>query len=136
GFVDLTPSVSASLSCPACGGAFGAPAPYPGAHDHASTLTFEAIVACGRCGLGMALPRYSQPELDAFYAHGAYWDATVGRSRTQALHERNQSRHRVARASQALPPDARLRVLDVGAGHGWTAYWLGCGHRSVGTFDF
>jgi len=129
--------VSELPPCPACGGAFGVPGPYPGAAAHASALRFEAIVECGTCGLGMALPAYAQKELDAFYSAGEYWNEAVGRSQAQVLHERNQCRHRVERVIPALPATTTLRVLDVGAGHGWTSYWL---ERSfpgrVRDFDF
>lgn len=113
--------MSAPPSCPACGGAFGPRLPYPGADAHAAVLRFESIVECARCGLGMALPLYAQPELDAFYSGGAYWNDAVGHSRAQALHERNQCRHRVRHVLKALPQGTQPRVLDVGAGHGWTA---------------
>lgn len=129
--------MSALPPCPACGGEFGARSAYPGAHAHASVLRFEAIVECVRCGLGMALPRYPQPELDAFYSGGAYWNDAVGHSRAQALHERNQCRHRVRHVMSALPQGTQPRVLDVGAGHGWTADFLE--HRSAAgphSFDF
>ena len=129
--------MSALPPCPACGGAFGAHTPYPGADAHASVLRFEAIVECGTCALGMALPLYPQSALDAYYAGGAYWNDAVGHSRAQALHERNQCRHRVRHVLCALPADTRPRVLDVGAGHGWTADFF---DRLSGvpprTFDF
>ena len=113
-----------SPACPACGGSFGTRVPYPASHDARFALRFEEIEICGKCGLGAALPRYAQTELDSFYAAGTYWNDTVGRSSAQRLHERNQCRHRVERAALRLSRRAGLRVLDVGAGHGWTAYWL------------
>ncbi|OGA23530.1 MAG: hypothetical protein A3I02_17020 [Betaproteobacteria bacterium RIFCSPLOWO2_02_FULL_67_26] len=111
-------------ACPACGGAFGERIPYPGAQAGRFSLHFEHIGVCAGCGLGMALPRHTQAELDAFYADGSYWSDAVGRSRGQSFHERNQCRHRVARALGVLGNASALRVLDVGAGHGWTAHWL------------
>lgn len=91
---------------------------------HAAALSFEHIVECGACGLGMALPRYAQSALDKFYAGGAYWNDAVGHSRPQVLHEGNQCRHRVRHVMEALQPGARPNVLDVGAGHGWTGDFL------------
>jgi 2-polyprenyl-3-methyl-5-hydroxy-6-metoxy-1,4-benzoquinol methylase len=111
-------------TCPACGAAFGERVPYPGPAQGRYALHFSEIALCPRCGLGAALPRRPQSELDAFYAAGTYWDEAVGRSAAQMLHERNQCRHRVTRALAALEAVSRLRVLDVGAGHAWTAYWI------------
>lgn len=85
----------------------------------------------------MALPHPSQAELDAFYAAGSYWGDAVRRSRAQSFHERNQCRHRVARALRALGRPSALRVLDVGAGHGWTMHWLEqLAPGAVAAFDF
>ena len=98
--------------------------PYPSPRHAQFTLRFDDIATCGTCGLGAALPAYSQAALDAFYAAGTYWNEAVGRSGAQRLHERNQCRHRVERALRRLNKRSQLRVLDVGAGHGWTAYWL------------
>ena len=127
----------ADTACPACGGAFGERIPYPGAQPGRFSLSFDQIAICAGCGLGMALPRHSQTDLDAFYATGSYWGYAVGRSRAQSFHERNQCRHRVTRALRALRGASALRVLDVGAGHGWTAYWLErLAPGAVAAFDF
>ena len=83
----------------------------------------------------MALPQYTQNALDAFYARGTYWSEAVGRSNVQSLHERNQCRHRVQRALEVLGSRPQLRVLDVGAGHGWTLYWLDR-LDALASFDF
>jgi N-acetylglucosaminyldiphosphoundecaprenol N-acetyl-beta-D-mannosaminyltransferase len=127
----------AVAACPACGGAFGERIPYPGAQAGRYSLSFGQIAVCAGCGLGMALPRHTQAELDAFYATGSYWSDAVGRTRSQNFHERNQCRHRVARALGALGKASALRVLDVGAGHGWTAHWLErLAPGAVAAFDF
>lgn len=124
-------------ACPACGGAFGERVPYPGAQPGRFSLRFDQIAVCAGCGLGMALPWRSQADLDAFYATGSYWSDAVGRSRAQSFHERNQCRHRVAHALRALGNASALRVLDVGAGHGWTAHWLErLAPGAVAAFDF
>lgn len=85
----------------------------------------------------MALPLYTQPALDAFYSGGAYWNDAVGHSRAQSLHERNQCRHRVRHVLGALRVETRPRVLDVGAGHGWTAdFFDRLGGVPPQSFDF
>lgn len=124
--------VSELSLCPACGGTFATRIPYPNQGSRRFTLHFTEIALCRDCNLGMALPAYSQAELDAFYSGGTYWNEAVGRSRPQVLHERNQCRHRVRHALHALGGRSGLRVLDIGAGHGWTAYWLD--QASAGTF--
>lgn len=123
--------------CPACGAAFDTRSPYPGPPAGRYTLHFSEIAVCAQCGLGMALPAHTQAALDAFYAAGTYWNEAVGRSSAQVLHERNQCRHRVAHALRAHERGTALRVLDIGAGHGWTAHWLERESRAtLAAFDF
>ena len=107
--------------CIACGGASFTAAPYPADGAPEASIRFESIRLCTACGLGQALPEYPQDALDAFYADGRYWGDTVARDRRQVLHERNQCRHRVAAVRPLLAAGDTLRVLDVGAGHGWIA---------------
>lgn len=73
------------------------------------------------CGLGVAEPRASQADLDAYYASGAYWHASAG-SKAQLAHERNQSRHRVLCCLSYFARGGA--VADIGAGHGAIAEWL------------
>lgn len=121
--------------CPACGSTFSGRVAYP--RRASVPLDFSGIELCSGCGLGMAVPRHTQSALDAFYASGAYWTDTVGASRMQTLHERNQCRHRVELALEHMPRRTQLRVLDVGAGHGWTAYWLDrLAGAAIASFDF
>jgi SAM-dependent methyltransferase len=115
--------IAALPACPACEAAFGARTTYPGPPQR-YTLHFSEIAVCPQCGLGMAVPAYPQSALDAFYAAGIYWNEAVGRSAAQVLHERNQCRHRVLHVLRALGRASQLRVLDIGAGHGWTGHWL------------
>lgn len=107
--------------CIACGGTSFSAAPYPADGTPVAPIRFESIRVCSACGLGQALPEYPQKALDAFYADGRYWGDTVARDRRQVLHERNQCRHRVAAVAPLLATGDTLRVLDVGAGHGWIA---------------
>lgn len=108
-------------NCPVCGGRIVATIPYPGHGGTTAALHFESIGICDNCGLGVAEPRPSQSDLDAYYVSGAYWGASAG-SNAQLAHERNQARHRVlhclAHFAQGGP------VADVGAGHGTIAEWL------------
>lgn len=110
--------------CAACGTAFDRRIAYPRSTTDALPLAFDEIALCPGCGIGMALPRHEQAELDAYYAGGAYWSETVGDSRMQRFHERNQCRHRVRLALDLVRGRRGLRALDVGAGHGWTRHWL------------
>jgi 2-polyprenyl-3-methyl-5-hydroxy-6-metoxy-1,4-benzoquinol methylase len=107
--------------CPVCGGRISSAVPYPDSNRTLASLRFESIAICAECGLGVADPRPSQRDLDAYYASGAYWHASAG-SKAQLAHERNQGRHRVLRC---LPHFAKGgSVADVGAGHGAIAEWL------------
>jgi len=110
-----------AAACIACGGTAFTAVSYPAAGAPAAPIRFDSIRVCTGCGLGQALPEYPQAALDAFYADGRYWGDTVARDRRQVLHERNQCRHRVAAVQPLLPAGGALRVLDVGAGHGWIA---------------
>ncbi|MEO7775003.1 MAG: methyltransferase domain-containing protein [Steroidobacteraceae bacterium] len=65
----------------------------------------------------------AQPELDAFYRSGAFWDAT-GNHPAQRAHENVQAQLRVQHCIPHLQGDRPLRVLDIGAGHGCIADWL------------
>lgn len=107
--------------CPLCGGVAAEPLPYPGGSGRAPGLRFESIARCSGCGLGYALPQHTQAELDAFYAGGGYWHEVVTHSPQQVAHERNQCRQRVAAVMPHLRAGDSLKVLDIGAGHGWTA---------------
>lgn len=113
---------SAALdNCPLCQQAGGERQRYPAIADAKSSLKFEGIQICGNCGLGYAIPRPSQEQLDAYYSGGGYWHEVVRHNPAQVAHERNQCRHRVAVALPYLAKNGSLRVLDLGAGHGWTA---------------
>ena len=125
------------MSCVACGGNAFSALPYPAAGATDAGLRFDSIRICAGCGLGRALPSFPQSVLDAFYASGSYWASAVAPGRAQSLHAYNQCRHRVAVVLAALPASAPLRVLDVGAGQGWTADWLAkLAPQGVERFDF
>lgn len=114
----------ADNSCPLCRAPARECVEYPGATQHAILGTrFEGIALCGSCGLGIALPRFSQAALDRLYATGAYRDA-LRPGPAQRMHEKVQSKIRVSTCLPHLSGATRLRVLDVGAGHVWTATWL------------
>ncbi len=119
----------------------GAPAlrmiSYPHGSGHASPLlAFARIAICADCGLGMALPRASQATLDQFYRDGAFW-LGVGENLPQIVHERVQTNLRVLHCIPRLPIQPLLRVLDVGAGHGWGVDILdSCLPGKIQRFDF
>jgi len=107
------------MACPSCGGALGAPIPYPGAQRwQEARFAADRILFCIQCGLGAADPLPAQAALDAFYSGGGYWHA-VPDGASQSAHARNQCRHRARHAMQARSHRGRLRVLDVGAGEAW-----------------
>jgi SAM-dependent methyltransferase len=120
--------------CPACSGqAYGA-IPYAGSNRTCTALHFDSIFICERCGLGVAEPRSSQLNLDAYYASGAYWHASIG-SEAQLAHERNQGRHRVSRCLEHFADPGP--VADIGAGHGAIAEWLErLASKRVERYDF
>jgi 2-polyprenyl-3-methyl-5-hydroxy-6-metoxy-1,4-benzoquinol methylase len=113
-----------AAACIACGGNAFTNVDYPALGAAVGTIRFDSIRICAACGLGRALPHYPQSTLDVFYADGDYWGGSVGRDARQALHERNQCRHRVDIALPFVSVSGTIRALDVGAGHGWIADWL------------
>jgi len=130
----MTPAAAA---CVACGGSAFSEIKYPADGVRPTTVQFDCIRICAACGLGQALPRYPQSNLDAFYADGDYWGGLSAGDVRQALHERNQCRHRVDVALPFAPANNPLRVLDVGAGHGWISDWLDSALRGrTLTYDF
>lgn len=123
--------------CLICGGQMRDSVPYPQQNRVSGGLRFDVIERCGACGLGRAWPYPTQSCLDAFYSSGGYWHEVIPRSRAQVLHEKNQCYHRVRTCIPYLESRRNLRVLDIGAGHGWTADWL---HRlmpgGMAAFEF
>ena len=118
-------TASGASACIACGGSVFSEAPYPREGAVVSSLRFDSIRICATCGLGQALPIHSQADLDGFYARGEYRaHGSVTPDARQRLHERNQCRHRVQIALPFTRGKDPVRVLDVGAGHGWIADWL------------
>jgi len=69
------------------------------------------------------VPLPDQAVLDRFYDSGAYWQGT-GDNLLQQAHERAQSELRVRYCLARRTAQTPISVLDVGAGHGWTADWL------------
>ena len=99
-------------------------------------LCFDRIAICADCGLGMALPRPSQTTLDQFYRDGSFW-TDVGENVPQIIHERVQTSLRIMHCMPRLPIQPLLRVLDVGAGHGWGVEILdSCLPGKIQRFDF
>ncbi|MCE9640175.1 MAG: class I SAM-dependent methyltransferase [Betaproteobacteria bacterium] len=111
-------------SCPVCGASAPNEVNYPGGNTRAGqSLQFTGIAICDTCELGFALPRPPQAALDRFYASGIYW-TEVGRNLPQVMHEKAQCEQRVAACLPLIEKAQQLRVLDVGAGHGWTVDWV------------
>jgi 2-polyprenyl-3-methyl-5-hydroxy-6-metoxy-1,4-benzoquinol methylase len=122
------------VTCLLCGAAAGRRIGYPGAESvGARELELGAIAVCGKCGFGRAEPCPDQPRLDRFYASGSYWHGS--HNPYQMAHERVQAFVRVRRCMLLLPPGGALRVLDVGAGHGFIAEALERVGR-VAAYDF
>lgn len=111
--------------CPACGGEFSDLCAYPGGSaSKGQAPRFESIAICGHCGLGKALPWHDQATLDAFYASGDYWSGAVGATAVQSAHEKWQAWNRTGWVRNRIGIPNTLRVLDIGAGHGWVLRWL------------
>jgi len=107
---------------------------YPGAAAPAAqALGLDGIAVCEGCGFGRAAPCPDQARLDRFYASGSYWHGSP--NPYQMAHERVQATLRVRRCLTLLPPGGELRVLDVGAGHGFIAGSLE-GTGRVAAYDF
>lgn len=123
-----------AAGCPACGGTLEQRIAYPGAKSAAArSLGLTGIEFCSACGFGRAAPCPDQSELDRFYASGAYWHGST--NPYQMAHERVQAATRVRRCQPLLPGGGGLRVLDVGAGHGFIAQSLAPLGR-VAAYDF
>lgn len=84
------------------------------------------IARCVKCGLWRSCPRYSAAQLDDYYrarhyspereAAGAY---EAWRSRNAGVWEHNARQILKDATARGLNKDRPLRVLDVGAGHGF-----------------
>lgn len=83
------------------------------------SLKFKYINICENCSLGMASPMPSQECLDEFYASGTYWESAVSENATQIAHERSQAYWRVQSCVDLVEKKVEVRVLDIGAGHGF-----------------
>ena len=122
------------MSCLLCEAEAARSVPYPGAQSPAARqLELSKIAICATCGFGRASPCPDQATLDRFYGSGSYWHGST--NSYQLAHERVQAGMRVQRCRALLPPQAGLRVLDVGAGHGFIAEALE-GLGRVSAYDF
>jgi SAM-dependent methyltransferase len=122
------------VNCLLCGADVSLSIAYPGAEGPAAReLGLSEIAVCRRCGFGRAAPCPDQARLDRFYASGSYWHGS--HNRYQMAHERVQAEMRVSRCASLLPSGNALRVLDVGAGHGFIADSLARLGR-VAAYDF
>lgn len=97
---------------------------YPAINSKKTSIRFTEIASCQACGFGIATPRVSQCQLDAFYASGEYWENIASQNPYQKAHEFNQSGIRVRKCINHLSRSGNINVLDVGAGHGFIATWL------------
>ena len=111
---------NAANGCLLCGESAVHHIAYPGAAAPAAReLGLEGIALCNTCGFGRAAPCPEQARLDDFYSSGSYWHAST--NPYQMAHERVQATVRVQRIAPLMPATQGLRVLDVGAGHGFIA---------------
>lgn len=94
---------------------------YPVDVDTPKSTIFDSISFCQNCSLGYAVPMLEQHELDSIYTTGDYWNDVVKENPLQRAHERNQASVRVDFCSQFLEMVPGIRVLDIGAGHAYTA---------------
>jgi len=119
--------VSELVACAACGANLDPlvadSAVYPSSPGTDSLPRPERVLYCSACGLGIAWPRISDVELDAYYTQGGYW-GTTGEPEllVPKLHPGHfalaQARWAFARAATPVASD-KLSILDVGAGHGF-----------------
>jgi len=119
--------VSDLVACPACCASMDPvvadSVAYPSSPGTDSVSRPERVLYCPACGLGIAWPRISDAELDAYYTQGGYWDATgEPELLVPKLHPGHfalaQARWAFAQSAMSSGP-ARLSVLDIGAGHGF-----------------
>jgi len=117
--------VSDLVACPACCASMDPvvadSVAYPSSPGTDSVSRPERVLYCPACGLGIAWPRISDAELDAYYTQGGYWDATgEPELLVPKLHPGHfalaQARWAFAQSAMSSGP-ARLSVLDIGAGH-------------------
>lgn len=113
------------VSCNLCGADFSAKTiPYPSNTAKGKFSLFKEIAFCSQCELGFALPLLNQERLDEIYKTGEYWDHVVKGNPYQNAHESNQAKIRVDFCSGIIPFRSGMRVLDIGAGHAYTADWI------------
>lgn len=115
-------------TCPACGAGLddaGTSIDYPGAADH--DLAPSRIVTCGSCGSGVAVPPLTDAQLDELYFGGGYWDPKdvidVKPGMFPGHYGLALARWNFVEPHLASrPSDEPLRILDIGAGHGFVGY--------------
>lgn len=119
--------MSETFVCPACASSIdtgGELARYPSGQATGSVPRPASVLYCATCGLGIAWPRISDAQLDDYYTQGEYWK-TGGEPEllVPKLHPGHyalaEARWEFARDALAATGGDGLRVLDVGAGHGF-----------------
>ena len=111
-------------NCPVCQHVpTGKKLPYPTIPDRKASLTFEHIISCGNCGFAWAEPVATQVQLDNFYSTGDYWDKLIPESSIQQVHESCQAKNRVSICKAFIERENNVKVLDIGAGHGFISRW-------------
>lgn len=108
--------------CEVCGHIGSEMTSYPTGQNGIS-LQFKNIINCLHCGYGRAFPFVEQERLDQFYESGEYWH-DAGEGLALMAHSKNQDRVRVLGLKNYLPNKKNLSVLEIGAGKGYSPYWL------------
>lgn len=115
-------------NCPICSWTFSngsfKSATYPIKTDEHSQGTMPTTIRfCGRCGVGVAFPPLSEEELAELYAQGEYWHKASSEPSLKVFpvpFGLAQARWKLIEKS--LPQSKKvggIRILDVGAGHGY-----------------
>ncbi len=90
-------------------------------YPQGNSQTFDKIIFCKKCTLGIAQPRLTDEEINSIYERGEFWKVNDVKLLSPRL---NPGPYALAEArwsliEKVMPKQSNISVLDVGAGHGF-----------------